>query len=203
MDTLKDHLTIRFEAFPEGRISANARKQREYLTVSLVNTFMIAAIQGGAYPPEANWIADRALVRLASLHDLSGIPELVSDAALQLCELVDRTRRETTLDAHVKKAKHYIVAHITKDVRVQDIAQEVGLNPSYLCRLFKARTGQTMRAFLIQERIVIARKLLADDEYTIPQIATHLRFCDQSYFTKVFREHTGMTSKRYRDAHLV
>ena len=55
---LKARLHVQLEKFPAGRITRDARKQLEYLTVSLVNTFMIAAIQGGVYPPEANAIAD-------------------------------------------------------------------------------------------------------------------------------------------------
>jgi len=76
-ELLKEQLRIRMEKFPSGRITKDERKQLEYLTVSLVNTFMIAAILGGAYPPEANWIADRALHRLSILDELDRIVPIV------------------------------------------------------------------------------------------------------------------------------
>ena len=56
----------------------------------------------------------------------------------------------------------------------------------------------TMREYLIQERVEAARQLLAASDRTIPQIASLLRFCDQSYFTMVFRRQTGMTPGAYR-----
>lgn len=64
-EKLKDRLHIQLEKFPTGRITGDAGKQPEYLTVSMVNTFMIAAIQGDVYPPEANAVADQALRRLS------------------------------------------------------------------------------------------------------------------------------------------
>ena len=61
-------------------------------------------------------------------------------------------------------------------------------------------TGQTMRAYLTSERIKTAQHLLTADERSIAQIAARLRFCDQSYFTQVFRRQTGLTPRQYRNA---
>ena len=55
-----------------------------------------------------------------------------------------------------------------------------------------------MREYLLQERIEAAKQLLAATERTIPQIASLLSFCDQSYFTLMFRRHTGITPGEYR-----
>lgn len=192
---------IRIESFPaERRVSASLHKQYEYLAVSLVNTFMVAAILGGAYPPEANWVADRALQRISSMEDLEIIPTIAHDAAVELCELVQQTKLKDTGNLYVEQAKRHLVTHLTQELHAVDVAQAVGLSPSYLSRLFKKHTGQTMRAFLTDERIKTAQHLLTTDDHSIAQIASLLRFCDQSHFTKVFREHTGLTPRQYRDA---
>lgn len=192
---------ITIDNFPtERRVSGILHKQYEYLAVSLVNSFMIAAIQGGAYPPEANWIADRALRRISSMEDLGEIPQIARDAAVELCMLVRQTRLDDTGNFYVEQTKRYLVTHLTQELRVADVAQAVGLSPSYLSRLFKLCTGQTMRSFLTAERIKTAQRLLVTEGTTISQIASLLRFCDQSHFTKVFRERTGLTPRQYRDA---
>ena len=195
---LKARLHVQLEKFPAGRITRDARKQLEYLTVSLVNTFMIAAIQGGVYPPEANAIADQALRRLSQIRSVTEIPALVSEAALRLCEMVRETRRQDTGNVHVEKAKHYLSDHLTQEIRTEDIAAAVGLSSFHLSRLFKTHTGLTMREYLTKERIEAAKQLLAATDRTIPQIASLLRFCDQSYFTMVFRSQTGQTPGEYR-----
>ncbi len=195
---LKDRLHVQLEKFPAGRITRDARKQLEYLTVSLVNTFMIAAIQGGVYPPEANAIADHALRRLSQLKNAAEIPALVSVAALRLSEMVRITKDRDTGNVHVEKAKHYLSTHLTQEIRTEDIAAAVGLSPYHLSRLFKIHTGLTMREYLTRERVEAAKQLLAVTDRTIPQIASLLRFCDQSYFTMVFRRQTGQTPGEYR-----
>ncbi len=195
---LKDRLHVQMEKFPAGRITKDTRKQLEYLTVSLVNTFMIAAIEGGVYPPEANAIADQALRKLSQIKSVTEIPTLVSEAALRLSDMVRETKRQDTGNIHVEKAKHYLSDHLTQEIRTEDTAAAVGLSPYHLSRLFKTHTGLTMREYLIRERIEAAKQLLAATDRTIPQIASLLRFCDQSYFTLVFRRQTGRTPGEYR-----
>ena len=199
---LKARLHVQLEKFPAGRITRDARKQLEYLTVSLVNTFMIAAIQGGVYPPEANAIADQALRRLSQIRSVTEIPALVSEAALRLCEMVRETKRQDTGNVHVEKAKHYLTDHLTQEIRTEDIAEAVGISPYHLSRLFKTHTGLTLREYLARERIEAAKQLLATTDRTIPQIASLLRFCDQSYFTMVFRRQTGQTPGEYRNKYI-
>lgn len=197
-ETLRKQLHIQLERFPEGRITKDARKQLEYLAVSLVNAFMIAAIQGGAYPPFANGIADQALRRLSRIHSISEIPGLINEAAMDLCELSAKSRRENTGNIHVEKAKHYISTHLTQEIHTEDIAEAAGVSPYHLSRLFRSLTGRTMREYLIRERIETAALMLVTTPRSIGEIATLLRFCDQSYFTAVFRRIKGMTPNRYR-----
>ncbi|MCR5136580.1 MAG: AraC family transcriptional regulator [Oscillospiraceae bacterium] len=199
---LKNQLHVQLEKFPAGRITRDERKQLEYLTVSLVNTFMIAAIQGGVYPPEANAVADQALRRLSQHKSVTEIPTLVSEAALRFSEMVKLTRDRDTGNVHVEKARHYLSDHLTQEIRTEDIAKAVGLSPYHLSRLFKTHTGMTMREYLIRERVEAAKQLLAATDRTIPQIASLLRFCDQSYFTMVFRKHTGQTPGEYRNKNI-
>ena len=195
---LKKQLHVQLEKFPAGRITKDARKQLEYLTISLINTFMIAAIQGSVYPPEANAIADQALRRLSQIKSLTEIPVLVSDAALRFSEMVRITKDRDSGNVHVEKAKHYISDHLTQEIHTEDIAAAVGLSPYHLSHLFKRHIGLTMREYLIRERIESAKQLLAASDRTIPEIASLLRFCDQSYFTAVFRRQTGRPPGEYR-----
>lgn len=196
---LREQLHIQLERFPEGRITKDTRKQLEYLAVSLVNSFMIAAIQGGAYPPFANGIADQALRKLSRIHSVSEIPDLINEAAIALCELACRARNENTGNIHVEKAKHYISTHLTQEIHTADIAEAAGISPWHLCRLFKSLTGMTMREYLIRERVEAAALMLSTGSRSIPETASLLRFCDQSYFTAVFGRIKGMTPKQYRD----
>ncbi len=185
------------------RVSRDKRKELEYMTVSLVNTFMIAAIQGGVYPPEANWIADKARRDLIAIHKPSEIPAIINDTAIRLCEKVADTKKNDTGNPHVEKAKQYILTHLTQEITSADIAAHSGISQSHLSRLFKRLTGTTMMGYLSDERIRAAQGLLLSSDMTIPEIAALLRFCDQSHFTYAFRRKTGITPRAYKSKHLL
>ena len=196
---LRQDLHIRLESFPAGRITGDRRKQLEYLAVSLVNTFMIAAIQGGVYPPDANAAADTALRCLARTKSTEEFPTLIEETAAALCGMVREAKDAHTGNRHAEKVRHYLEEHLTQDIRLSDVAEAAGLSRSYLCRVFRASTGQTIQGYLASARVKAAKELLSSSEYTIPQIASLLGFCDQSYFTKVFRETEGITPGTYRE----
>lgn len=120
------------------------------------------------------------------------------EAALQLCEKVKAAKQQDTGNPHVEKAKHYLSDHLTQEIGPEDAASAVGISRYHLSRLFKSMTGMTMGEYLIRERIEAAKQLLAASDRSIPQIASLLRFCDQSYFTAVFRRQTGLTPGEYR-----
>jgi len=117
LERLKSELHIQLDMFPAGRITRDERKQLEYLTVSLVNTFMIAAIQGGVYPPEANAVADQALRRLSQIRNSNDIPSIVNEIAFRLCEMAAEAKRGYTGNPHIEKAKHYLSTHLTQDIQ--------------------------------------------------------------------------------------
>ena len=99
-EKLKESLDIRIDqANFHERVGKDSRKEREYMAVSLINTFLIAAIKGGVYPPEANWIADEALSRLfrsvcrKSIHEylmderISAAEQLLREGKMSLSEI--------------------------------------------------------------------------------------------------------------------
>ena len=83
-------------------------------------------------------------------------------------------------------------------VTLEDVANEVHLAPSYFSTLFKQSTGSSFREYLNMVRIEESKRLLMTTEHSISDIALATGFEDQSYFTKIFKKHTGLTPKQYR-----
>lgn len=196
---IMESLDIQIESFDfHERIPKDKRKEIEYMSVSLINTFMIAAITGGIYPPDANWIADRALQKLARIKNPSEITPIIKDSAYEFCEKVRQFKLADTGNPHVEKAKQYIRTHMTQDISVSDICDHVGISRYHLSHIFKASTGLSINQYLSHERIEAAKDLLQNSDQSIAQIASLLQFCDESYFTYIFRKQTGMTPNAYR-----
>ncbi|MBR4163282.1 MAG: helix-turn-helix transcriptional regulator [Solobacterium sp.] len=198
-DKLMESIDIQMEKTDfHDRVSKDQFKQMEYMTVSLINTFMIAAIQGGLYPPEANWIADQALRKLTQIKNNAEINPLIKEYAFLFCEKVKMTKMEYTGNPHVEKAGQYMKTHITQPITIDDITAHTDISKYHLSHLFKQYTGKTIREYLIELRIRTAEELLETTNKSISEIASLLQFCDQSYFTYRFRKITGMTPNAYR-----
>jgi transcriptional regulator GlxA family with amidase domain len=69
-----------------------------------------------------------------------------------------------------------------------------------LNRRFKRATGMTPLSYLQSLRIAGAKDLLRHSNLTVGDIAWQLGIQDVSYFSQLFRRHSGMSPLRYREA---
>jgi AraC family transcriptional regulator len=92
----------------------------------------------------------------------------------------------------------YVLAHLDRNLSLQELADLVGLNPHYFCRLFKAACGLTPHQYLLKSRVDQAAQLLRSTPLPIADVAQQVGFYDQSRFTQVFRRWMGVTPKHYQ-----
>lgn len=108
--------------------------------------------------------------------------------------LLPTARPESRLDRAIELIHDSFLERLTVSV----VAERVGLDPSYLARAFKARTGVTVGARIRALRLEWAAERLRMDEDPIGLIALRARFADQSHLTREFRRHLGQTPLEYR-----
>ena len=98
----------------------------------------------------------------------------------------------------IKKPILYISEHFNGSLTLEDVASHVHLHPSYFSTLFKTCTGSAFKEYLNMVRIEESKRLLANTDFSIIDIAMAVGFEDQSYFSKVFKKYTGLTPKQFR-----
>jgi AraC family transcriptional regulator len=81
---------------------------------------------------------------------------------------------------------------------VQDLAELCGLSRSHLMRTFKATTGHSVHEFITEQRLSMARRLLAEDRLSMKEVAARLGFSSPSHFTNTFQRQEFMTPSQYR-----
>ena len=96
------------------------------------------------------------------------------------------------------QALEYISDNFTGKLSLRAVAQNVGIDPCHLSRMFKQRTGYGYLQYLHLLRITYAKDLLRNSNKKITEIAMESGFCDQKTFNRVFKELTGVTPKTYR-----
>lgn len=92
----------------------------------------------------------------------------------------------------------YILDHLTEDISIEKIAEELNISYYYMCHIFKNKYGITVNTFRTQKRLEIAmRKLLETDE-KIADIAGLCGFNNTSYFTEIFTKMIGISPTLFR-----
>lgn len=124
-----------------------------------------------------------------------------------ILKLVSHMTAEQDKDLHaipydlyykLKAAVDFIDNYYYKNLSLEEMAQKVFLNPSYFLRLFKKCFKMTPNAYLTTKRLNEACRLLARTSVSIREIAESTGFCNQFYFSKVFKGYFHKTPLEYR-----
>jgi AraC family transcriptional regulator len=106
---------------------------------------------------------------------------------------------EDGLSKHkLKQALEYMNTHLSENVSLAVLSDELGISQFHFCRLFKQSTGMTPHAYLIQQRVERSKQLLKQEESSILNIAIACGFANSSHFAKHFQKHTGISPKQFR-----
>lgn len=92
----------------------------------------------------------------------------------------------------------YIALHYSENMRIDDLAQQVGISPRHLARIMQQRYGCTFRQKLLEIRMYYAKKFLTETELSISKIANACGFTAEEAFRAAFRRTVGCTPSQYR-----
>jgi len=88
---------------------------------------------------------------------------------------------------------------LSEPLRLDGLAREVGLSPSYFSECFRAGIGEAPMAYLLGLRIERAQELLRSTRLPVGAIAERCGFASQHYFSRAFRKRVGRSPRQYRD----
>ena len=137
----------------------------------------------------------------------AGFPFLVRNALSELTWLlhsnlapgVSSVRSKDLRDAQrIKTMLSCIHSRYGNELTTADIAASASVSESECLRCFRGTIGTTPIQYLKQYRIQQAARLLTETRGKISDIAVICGFQDMSYFTRVFREITGVSPTEYR-----
>lgn len=98
---------------------------------------------------------------------------------------------------HVLEIQKYIEAHFKEHITVSNIAQHIGLNPTYCGAVYKKETGRTILQTVNQLRVDRAAALLEYGGARITDVALETGFSDLYYFSRVFKSIMGTSPEQF------
>jgi len=129
--------------------------------------------------------------------DCAGIADLVESYVLFLLETYGNTA-DKSFDPLLENIKGYVEENLRYDFSMEDLATAFNYDEKYLGRLFKAKTGYTVREYCNSIRIEQAKRLLTETKISIADIAGRTGYNNVTYFNRIFKRMTECSPREYR-----
>jgi LacI family transcriptional regulator len=114
------------------------------------------------------------------------------------------TRRSTDVlaieDRSLARAVRFIREHACEGITVDDVLAEVPLSRSVFERRFARIFGRTPKAEILRAQLDRIKRLLAETDLPLKQIAYKTGFKHPEYLSVAFKERTGQTPGQYRES---
>ena len=112
-------------------------------------------------------------------------------------KVISDVKKESPL-VTIHFVKRYVREHLNQDLSLSQISVVTGYNPTYLSRLFKEQTGETLNRYISRKRMEYIAQLMRDPRISMQQIMDAAGFATRSYFNQFVKKETGLTPKQYR-----
>lgn len=192
---------LRYNRSMDGYIGKLSRKELNHwknLVVVAITLCTRAAIEGGLSPSTAYQVSDFYIQKSDGGSDIVQIIKYRDHAVEELTQRV-RKKKERRISGYIERCEDYVNKNYKKKLCLPEIADDLGISPAYLSRLFKKETGVRFQDFVVDVRLEHAANLLKYSDETIPNIAEYVHFPSQSYMGKVFKEKYHITPRKYRE----
>ena len=88
--------------------------------------------------------------------------------------------------------------HKDPDFSVDCLSELTFISQSYICKLFKNKTGISTVQYLVKERLKSAATMLKEKDFPVKKLAFLVGFKDELHFMKAFKKEYGITVKEFR-----
>ena len=134
-----------------------------------------------------------------SIGSEAGLAEQIILQILQLKSRIKENYSDNGNEMLTNQLLAFIKEHYREDISLDDLSDAVGLHPNYVCTYFKKATGQSYLTCLHKERILAAKKMLKETDYSIEEIARQVGYNSSTQFGRIFRKYESLSPSDYRN----
>lgn len=100
----------------------------------------------------------------------------------------------------IRLAKEYVDLHFRRDLSLSECASCVHVSSGHLSRLFAKELGSNFSEYVNHKKLEHAKGLLAETNMKINKVAEEVGYLNPHYFSKLFKEYTGLSPREFRNA---
>ncbi|MBE5945474.1 MAG: AraC family transcriptional regulator [Lachnospiraceae bacterium] len=204
LELLKEKMDVYFEqrrnyGRNDGRLSQDYLTNRKYYFVMLASTIMRFCISAGMDRETAFSLCCIYINRADKMTKRENIDELEVQMQEDFTKRMQEYRKRNVISKQITKCIDYIYDNLHYKMTVESIAAHLDMNPSYLSKLFSKEMNISISAYIKEQRLAAAAKMLEITDLSISEISEYFTFSSQSHFTTDFHKKYNMTPKKYRN----
>lgn len=165
-------------------------------SIELTALLSRVALDGGAQPDNIFYLSSQFIHKLYQQKTLEDLCLLLQEVLESFMNAMFNETDKGNL--YIRQALRFMQDNYSEHLELAQVADYVGLSPSYFSALFKQVVGVSFRERLCWIRVEESKRLLLHKEYSLLDIALAMGFPDQSYYCKVFKKIVGVTPGKYR-----
>lgn len=168
-----------------------------YLANEMCSSYLLLARNLGIWLESSGMVYDEFCSRLDLCRDAEEVMQCLAQTVHITFAAALQAKNEEEAKP-IRGAKQYIAAHYAEAITLEQVAEQVGFNPSYFSTLFKKETGQTFSEYLQHVRIDKAKEMLRETDWPVARVCEEVGYADLKYFTGVFKKATGIKPGEFR-----
>lgn len=158
-----------------------------------------AAMDGGLPVRAAKEIEIEFCKRIERQRTATSLANLCKEMMDTFTERVAQCKQYSEFSQPIHLCCTYIKQHQSEPITLKSLADQFGYTEYYLARKFQKETGVRLLDYIKQTRLDYAKILLSTTNLTIQEISERSQFGTRNYFTRVFKEHVGISPLDYRN----
>ena len=155
-----------------------------------------------AFSPDAHPVSIATRIVESALTEKIDSAFTASSLAYELIMALAAEARQPQANQHkqpaIERARLFAEQHLHKPLTVGMLAHQADMSRYHFTRLFTAQTGLPPAAWIIEQRVREAARLLRGTRLPLKDIAARCGFPNANYLCRVFRRHSGMPPASYR-----
>lgn len=183
----------------QGMLSQDPVQSQKYHFAILAALISRLCLEEGLDREVAYGMSDLYIQKVDTLTTVKQVFELRDKMVNDYTSTMQNIKKDQSYSRQTSKAIDFISNHLNARLTLSDVAEALDVTPSYLSKLFTKETGESISAYIKEEKLKAAANMLQYSDISITEISEYYHFSSQSHFTASFTEYHGITPKKYRD----
>lgn len=143
--------------------------------------------------------AEEPVERLFGCETVAELQEEITQTLSVVCKRIQSKTGNRSYELS-RSITEFVNSHYGDvNLNVAMVAEHLGITPSYMSKLFKEQTGETLPDYINKVRLEQAKVLLRDDKLSISDAAVRVGYVNSNALIRSFKKYEGVTPGKYKE----